>query len=283
MKSIYDLHIHSNLSDGEDSIDELVDKLKNENIEIFAICDHDNIDSIDCLKNLKLNDVDYISGVEISSYYKKMGIHILGYYIDGNILPLKRLLFKINQKRKKRMKEILKKIKIKKGIVLTNDEIDEIMSSNNIGKKTLSKILIKNNLGTNHLEIRNNYLSNLGCKTSYRANIKKVCKVIKLAGGIPILAHPKELELRYGVKLESIIKDMIKCGIKGIEVYHSIHDDNDISRYLNISKKYNLLISGGSDFHTSKSNKKIGLLSKEDYVITYEKFSILEKNNLVAK
>lgn len=277
MKSKYDLHIHSNYSDGEYDILTLIEKLKEENIEMFAICDHDSIDSIDYLKNLKIKNINYISGVEISSYYKKMGIHILGYYIDGNIMPLKRLLTKINQKRKKRMKEILQKIKIKNGIVLNPDDLDELMSTNNVGKKNLSKILIKNNFGNSYLEIRNNYLTNLHCKTSYRANIKKVCKVIKEAKGIPVLAHPKELELRYGVRLENIIKDMIKCGIKGIEVYHSIHDDKDIARYLNIANKYNLLISGGSDYHNSNGNKRLGILSKEEYVIPYENFSIIKK------
>ena len=204
MKSKYDLHIHSTFSDGEYDIDTIIDKLFQEEIKVFAICDHDNIDSIKYLKKIKLKNINYISGVEISSYYKKMGIHVLGYYIDGNTLPLKRLLTKINQKRKKRMKEILKKIKDKNGIILTEDEIDELMSANNVGKKNLSKILIKNNLGNNYLEIRNNYLTNLKCKISYRANIKKVCKVIKQASGIPILAHPKELELRYGITYSSL-------------------------------------------------------------------------------
>ena len=83
------------------------------------------------------------------------------------------------------------------------------------------------------------------------------------------------MELRYGIKLENVIKDLIKCGIKGIEVYHSIHTDKDIERYLSIANKYDLLISGGSDFHTNKSKKKLGILSKEDYVIPYENFSIL--------
>ena len=151
------------------------------------------------------------------------------------------------------------------------------MSNNNVGNKTLSNILIKNKLGKDHLEIRDNYLTNLNCKTSYRENIKKVCSAIKKAGGIPILAHPKEMELRYGVKLENHIKNLIKCGIKGIEVYHSIHDDKDIMRYLDICSKYNLLISGGSDFHDFSNNKKIGLLSKEDYVIPYEDFTVLKQ------
>lgn len=274
MQSRYDLHIHSIFSDGEDNIDELIAKLKSENIEIFAICDHDNIDSIKYLKNKKLKGIKSINGVEISSYYKKMGIHILGYYIDDNTKSLKRLLVKINQRRKKRMKEILKKLKIRNGIILSDDDFEILMNGNNIGEKTLSKILIKKNFGNDYLEIRNNYLSNLKCKVSYRANIKKVCKVIKESSGIPILAHPKEMELRYGVKLENEIKGFIKYGIKGIEVYHSIHTDEDIKKYLSIAHKYNLLISGGSDYH-GNGKTKLGYLSKKDYNLEYENFSII--------
>lgn len=276
MRSRIDLHIHSSYSDGEYDILEIINKLKEKNIKVFSITDHDNINSLVELNKLKLKGIKYISGVEISSYYKKMGIHILGYYIDGNIKPLKRLLNKINLRRKKRMKEILKKIKVRNNIILNNDEIEELLNTNNIGKKKLAKILLKNNLGNNYLEIRDNYLSNLHCKTSYRANIKSVCKVIKKSGGIPILAHPKEYEIRYGIKIDNIIKDLIKCGIKGIEVYHSLHSIEDIERYLDIAHKYNLLISGGSDYHISKSNKELGKITKEDYDIEYEEFSILK-------
>lgn len=278
MKSRYDLHIHSTFSNGEYNVDSLIEKLKQKDVFIFSITDHDNTDSINYLKDKKLENIKYISGVEISSYYKKMGIHILGYYIDGNTKALKRLLIKINQRRKKRMKEILKKLKLRSGITLSDDDFEILMGGNNIGKKTLSKILIKKNLGNDYKEIRNNYLSNMNCKVSYRANIKKVCNAIMLAGGIPVLAHPKEIEVRYGVKLENVIKKLIKSGIKGIEVYHSIHTDEDIKRYLDIANKYNLLISGGSDYHGSNKTK-LGLLMKEDYNLKYEDFSLLEVKN----
>ena len=273
MKSRYDLHIHSTFSDGEDDVDALIEKMKSEGITTFSITDHDNIDSINYLKNKNLEKINYISGVEISSYYKKLGIHILGYYIDGNTKALKRLLIKINQRRKKRMKEILKKLKLRNGITLSDDDFEILMNGNNIGKKTLSKILVKKNLGNDYKEIRNNYLSNMNCKVSYRANIKKVCDVIKTAGGIPVLAHPKEIELRYNVKLDTIISSLIKFGINGIEVYNSIHTDEDIKRYLEIANKYNLLISGGSDYHGS-NKAKLGLLMKEDYNLDYTNFSI---------
>jgi len=276
MKSQIDLHIHSKYSDGEKSVDDLISLLKEKNISTFSITDHDNIDSVKYLSNKKLNNLKYISGVEISSYYKKYGIHILGYYIDGNTYKLEKLLNNINSKRKKRMKEILKKIKIRDNITISNDDMDLLMNSNNIGKKNLSKILIKNNIGTNYLEIRENYLKNLHCKTSYRANIKKVCKCIEDSSGIPVLAHPKEYELRYKIKIEDIIEELIKCGIKGIEVYHSIHTDKDIIRYLNVANKYNLLISGGSDYH-GNNGTELGILTKKDYEIAYNTFNVVKK------
>ena len=125
--------------------------------------------------------------------------------------------------------------------------------------------------------VRDKFLKNLHCKTSYRENIKDVCNAIKLAGGIPVLAHPKELEIRYGILLDDVIEKLIENGIEGIEVYHSIHTKEDANRYLEIVKKYNLLISGGSDFHgNSKSNFSLGYLLKNKEICNYEKFTIIK-------
>ena len=76
-----DLHIHSNLSDGDDSIDELVSKIKDEKIDLFSITDHDNIKSIDIL--FTINDINYIPGVEMSSALENVKMHILGYGITS--------------------------------------------------------------------------------------------------------------------------------------------------------------------------------------------------------
>ena len=59
--------------------------------------------------------------------------------------------------------------------------------------------------------------------------------------------------------IEEIIKDFIEKGIDGIEVYNTIHTLKDMRRYLNLAKKYNLLITGGSDFHgNSHPEREIG-------------------------
>ena len=62
------------------------------------------------------------------------------------------------------------------------------------------------------------------------------------------MAHPKSLDLSDKEFL-ILLKNMISCGLGGIEVYHSSHSFDEMNYYLDISNKYNLLVSGGSDYH----------------------------------
>lgn len=277
MSSKIDLHIHSTSSDGIFTPKEILEKVRKKKIKYFSITDHDNIDSIKLIRKENLDKINYISGVEISAYYDYYGIHILGYFIDGDTTRLESLLKKIKSNRKKRMQEILDTLKIKSDIEIKNDDLDDLMSSNNIGKKKLGSILLKYNLGKDYIEVRDKFLTGMHCKTSYRESIIDVSDAIKEAGGIVILAHPKELEKRYGVKLEDEIEKLISFGIDGIEIYHSIHTKDDIKRYYKIAKKYNLITSGGSDFHGYLNSKiSLGKISKEK-VFRYKKLNIIDR------
>ena len=72
--------------------------------------------------------------------------------------------------------------------------------------------------------------------------------LINNSGGIAVLAHPKSLELSEKEFL-IVLKDLISHGLKGIEVYHPTHSKEEMEYYKMIAEKYNLLISGGSDYH----------------------------------
>ena len=78
------------------------------------------------------------------------------------------------------------------------------------------------------------------------------------ANGIPVLAHPKTLELSKEEVIE-LIEQMVKCGLKGIEIYHSSHTKEEMQMYLEIANKFNLLVSGGSDFHGPKVKPTVHL------------------------
>jgi len=78
---------------------------------------------------------------------------------------------------------------------------------------------------------------------------EKIISVIHAAGGLAFLAHPKQLGIKNKGELEKLIAELIQYGLDGIEVYSSCHSAKESQKYLDIAKKYDLLVSGGSDFH----------------------------------
>lgn len=265
----FDLHIHSELSDGDFTITELMKKIRNAGIEVFSIADHDNLKSYELLKDRELKKIRYISGVEISAYLEYKCFHILGYNYHGNISALEELINKIHSKRIERAKEMIDKIELNNNFKFRKEEVADVLKHPSVGKKHVAKMMIKNNIGSDYKEILKKYMTGLHLPTSYRVSVNEASDAIKSSGGIPVLAHPKEYELRYDIKIEDYIENLIAAGIRGIEVYHSIHSKEDIKRYLEIAHKYNLITTGGSDFHgPSKSSVTLGTLSKDEIEIS---------------
>ncbi len=279
MKSKYDLHIHSSYSDGDYDIPSLIKILKENNIEYYSICDHDNIMSYYELKKKRSQNGKYISGVELSTYHGYKCFHVLGYNYHGNIEELERLLVKISEKRIIRATEMIDKIENNNNLKFTSLEKEQILSHPSVGKKHVAKIMIENGYGKTYQEILKKYMTGLKLPTSYRVSVKEACDAIIASGGIPVLAHPKEYELRYNINIKDYIEDLIEDGIKGIEIYNSIHEKKDVKRYEKLAKKYHLLTTGGSDFHgESKSKVETGQIIKNcENIKKYKKITILEK------
>ena len=105
---------------------------------------------------------------------------------------------------------------------------------------------------------------------------KDSIELIKSAKGKASLAHPYSLKL-HGQELEDFVSELVDYGLDGIEVYHSNHTPEMIEEYLRLANKFNLLITGGSDYHgptikpdvslgTGKDNIKIKQLSLYDSI-----------------
>lgn len=112
----YDLHIHSKFSDGEYSVEEIVEKLKICGIDIFSITDHDNIQSIKAMKEVDKKGLIYIPGVEISCEKGKYKMHILGYNIDADNKELVKLLQDMKLRKNLRNLEIIQQLKEKSNL-----------------------------------------------------------------------------------------------------------------------------------------------------------------------
>lgn len=266
MKQNFDFHIHTKNSDGEYETKEIISLLEKENIKYFSITDHDNIDSINDMKKIN-TDLEYITGIEFSGRHNGLNMHILGYYLDGDLSEINRLCKRISELREERVYELINDIEYKYNISFKKEDIEELKkNANTFGKPHIGKLLIKYGYASNMNEAFKKYLDDAHTSIFYRMSAVDIVKAIKSAGGKVILAHPKKIEKKYNILLDDFIEDLIEIGFEGIEVYNSLHYNEDSKRYTEIAKKYNLEISGGSDYHgpSVKPNVHLGFLNKEN-------------------
>lgn len=259
-----DMHIHTNNSDGELTVKELVERIIEEEIKLFSITDHDNINSCLEMENIKLpSDTIYIPGIELSGQLKQYNCHILGYNFDYKNINIINECKKIKLRKYKKIKEIIEYIRKKYEIEISKEEEQTILNKQGtFGRMDICKLLIQKGYGTIS-EIYDKYLT-IPNMITHRSKAEIITSIIKEGRGVSILAHPKEIEEDYNVNIEDIIEEFLEIGIDGIEVYNSIHTLKDIKKYLLLAKKYNLLTTAGSDFHgTSKPNRWLGYTTNE--------------------
>ncbi len=283
-EKLIDLHTHTNFSDGDMSPSELINHAIKNKISVIAITDHDTLNGA---KSINRNDylitktgIKIIDGIELSAKVEKGTMHILGINIDINNEDLNKKMDILRDISVNSTLSVMEQIKRDYGIVFRYEDIKNLINSNhNLGRPDLAKLCIKYGYATSVQEAFDKYLIEAHKKTRKVGKglpYQECINLIKNSGGIPVLAHPKSLELEDKEFL-LLLKEMISCGLMGIEVYHSSHSKDEMEYYLEIAKKYNLLISGGSDFHGITVKPDIEIGTGKNHNLKIKKLSILDK------
>ena len=269
-----DMHTHTTASDGVYTPRQLIKYGISKGLQGIAITDHDTVDGIDEGLNAVINKKDFIviPGIELSTEYMGKEVHILGYSINYKCENLLSTLSFLQKKRENRVIEVIAKLQ-KLQINITYDELIKRFGSSSVGRPHVAELLITKGYVDTIEEAFNKYLKK-GCVAyvdRYKITPFEGINLIKQAGGVAVIAHPKL------IKNDKIVTDIIKKGIDGIEVYHPEHNTNDQKKFLQIAKEYNLIITAGSDFHrppTSKDShddlgdKKISTENIQDIIAT---------------
>ena len=283
MRQIFDLHLHTNNSDGELSVYELISEVRKNNIKFFSITDHDTVDSLREIQDIDINGLYFIKGIEFSSILdQKYKLHILGYNIDENSSYILDIANKLKKARKDRFYELADILFKNYDFYFKKEDLNEVIESINIpGKTHLAKLMIKYGYVQSVPEAFEKYLENIKTTISNRMDAEIVINAIKKSGGVAIWAHPKKVEKQYDINFEEILPRLLDIGLDGIEIYNSLHSLDDCKRYEKIALKFNLITTGGSDFHgiKTKPNVKIGMVfnSGEDYEVTIDDITILKE------
>ncbi|MFH1889951.1 MAG: PHP domain-containing protein [Candidatus Kuenenbacteria bacterium] len=269
-----DLHTHTIASDGILTPDELVKKAKKTGLSFIAKTDHDNVDLMDeFLKAGKKYGINTISGIEISSKYKNKSAHIVGLGIDYKDRKISEYSKKCGQARKKRaltMVKLLSKMgwKIKKSEIaariITRPHVARAVLEHTGNRKRLMDEFGKI---PNFSEFIQAYLAKDRAgyvKKSYYMPVKPAIRMIKMAGGLAILAHPKSKTTEFSYSQKHLL-DLLKLKFDGIEVYSSGNTQAEINGLKKLAKKYGLLASAGSDYHGYDDEYPLGICNANGY------------------
>ena len=277
---LIDMHMHTNYSDGDLSPNELIEKAIDNKIETMAITDHNTVEGLKNISEEYKNKIEIINGLELSAKVPKGTFHILGYDIDIENDYLNEKMYELKNQSLQRVLSLIERLKIDYNIFFDYQDIKDLINSNhNLGRPDLAKMLIKQKRVETVDEAFKKYL--IAANKKIKGINKELdyidcLKIITSSGGIPILAHPKSLKLSEN-DLINLIEKMLEHGLRGIEVYHPIQTEEERKVLLEIAKKYDLLISGGTDFHGEITKPNIEIGTGENNNIKIKKLSLLDE------
>lgn len=267
-----DLHVHTYYSDGLVSPSRVFKEAHKNGVHTVAIADHDTVFHLkECETYAKKYGVELIKGVELSCYNfeKKKKVHILGLGITEESTTVKRLGEQVLNGRTNYHKEMIN--------ILAKDGYEIAFEDALAKSKTeaVFKIHLYMAIKDKYPEIDENFYkkyflredtSDVDLQMDY-IDVEEGIQAIIDEGGVPILAHPN----LYDTFPE--VEEYISYGLHGIEIDHPLMEDKDKQLAMELAKKHNLIMSGGSDFHKPEEN---GHYNIGDYGLNkaeFQKFS----------
>ena len=240
-----DLHIHTNYSDSTFSPEEVAACAGERGLSAIAICDHDCVDGIKpCGIAAAPFDIEVIPGIELTVEKQDAEIHILGYFIDCKVEWFRKKLKEMRDSRIGRIRKMVEKLNAD-GIDVRAEDVFNLAGRGTVGRLHLAQAMLKTGKVKTFKDAFAKYIG--FAKPCYvphaQFSPKEAIEMILKVGGVPILAHPGIMNK------DEYIPELIACGLKGIEIYHTDHGAAAVKRYEELVKEYGLLATGGSDCH----------------------------------
>ena len=222
-------------------------------LEALAITDHDTFGGYDQAAELALaRGLDLVCAIELSTRLagNPRSVHVLGYFVDTPpTAEFRRWVGELQASRRDRNIRLVEQIQ-KLGVPLELEEVERVGRSLT-GRPHFARVLVEKGYASDYEDAFRKYVGESAPSFVERHGpaASLAAQKITAAGGLAVIAHPIRLGLHNPVAEESLVRQLKEDGLSGIEVYHSDHTPRTVERYAGYARKYDLAITGGSDFH----------------------------------
>ena len=256
-----DLHMHTTVSDGNDTPEMLLQHVKEKGIEIFAVTDHDAVKGYGMLKKI-MRDTDpvLLSGAEFSCRDEEGKYHILGYGFDPDSKPVRDVVDMGHAYRMDKIRGRLEGLKNQFDITFPEEEVETLLSMDNPGKPHIGNLMVKYGYAASKDEAITDIINQVRYPAKY-VRPEEAIEGILRGGGIPVLAHGpfgSGDELIIGMELDHRIRRLMKFGLLGVEGFYSGYTRRLRREVLLLAKRYDLFVTAGSDYHGSNKLVVLG-------------------------
>lgn len=281
-----DLHMHSNISnDGEYTPSQLMQLCKQHGLKTVALADHNSVRGIgDAQKSANELGIEFIRAIELDCQFEGVNLHLLGYGIDPTVSEFEKNEMDILKKEQDASSKLIHLVQ-DLGIHLEIEEVLDLAIEGVVTGEMIAEVALEDKRNQNNPLLEpyrkngkrsdNPYVNFYWdfCSQGKPAYVPiqflgliEAIQLIRKARGIAVLAHP-------GINIgqdQKILESIVSCGIDGMEVYSSYHDENMVAFYNKQAEKFHLLKTMGSDFHgKTKPAIKLGSMSCHEEIDIY--------------
>ena len=249
-----DLHMHSRVSDGTDTPEEILANVKAAGLELFALTDHDAFKGCQIIRSVrKEDDPEFLTGVEFSCKDEKGKYHILGYGFDPDAEAMRKVVDLGHSYRMNKVRARLDFLRSEFGFVFPEEELEALFALDNPGKPHIGNLMVKYGFAATKETAIKQYINQIHFRSEY-VRPEEAIEGILGGGGIPVLAHPSYGsgdQIIVGEEMDERLRRLIGFGLQGVEAYYSGFSDKLRDEMLAFAERYGLYVTAGSDYHGS--------------------------------
>ena len=265
----YDLHTHTVHSDGTTTVEHNVELAVAAGLSGLGVTDHDTTAPYEeAFAAAEGTGVVIVPGVEFSAELDGSSVHVLGYWVDPDDVPLQDEMDRLRNERERRAEEIVQKFH-GLGVPVRIERVRELAGDAPIGRPHIARAVLETEVVETMQEVFDTYLADDGPAyvPKYAVSPVRAVELLVAAGGVAVLAHPGLFGARNqdepGLSA-SAVEAMVAAGLAGIEADHPDHTPENRERYRDLARAHGLVVTAGSDYHGGARDKQLGEVTTSD-------------------